>query len=331
VERSFEGDEEVNVHVVCAWPDVMEEVKQDQRTKIGLESEGQEGEGEGEQDPRMHIPKALKDLDVSYAPLKPHLVKAVDIMTFEREGSCAVCAETLEHDGGIYAVCTHEGCEAVSHIKCLGQRFIETETPQAQPRSQSSRTVRENEDILLPTHGSCPHCQKATRWVDVVRETSLRLRGPKEVEKLLKKPRAKKTTAKKGEKTAKAANSSSVNMIADNDDDDDDEDEGEEDRTEAEAETETEDDETDENMDVDSEEMDNVADDLLNDVIEQEKERQEGREIPPSQQSADSWLSLHDSDDGMDSIRPSTSRLVSTKGTTKGKERGTGEEIVVLD
>lgn len=127
-------------------------------------------------------------LDVAYEDVKSHVEKGKSIMEFEREGACAVCSEELEHDGGVYAICPRGGCEAVSHLTCLSGHFLKEQEKDAA-----------GEDVLLPIKGSCPTCKAEVTWIDVVKELTLRMRGQKEVEKLLQVKRVRKS---KGTATA---------------------------------------------------------------------------------------------------------------------------------
>ena len=101
--------------------------------------------------------------------------KAKDIIGFEREGTCSVCQKDLDHDAGIYTVCPSPECEAVTHVTCLSKHFLEDDT-----------------DSLIPIKGRCPSCKSELIWIDIVKELSLRMRGQKEVERLLKPKRVRK-------------------------------------------------------------------------------------------------------------------------------------------
>lgn len=114
-------------------------------------------------------------LDVAYTDIKHQVEKGKEIVEFEREGACAICHSDLEHDEGIYTICPNPGCESVTHMTCLSRHFL-----------------KDDEEALVPIIGECPSCKAEVRWADVVKEASLRLRGQKEVEKLLKVKRARK-------------------------------------------------------------------------------------------------------------------------------------------
>lgn len=118
----------------------------------------------------------IEALTVDYTDQKSYVEKGKDIVDFEREGSCTVCKNSLEHDAGIYAICPNTGCESVTHLTCLSKHFLAGD-----------------EEALVPIKGNCPSCKAELRWNDVVKELSLRMRGQKEVEKLLKAKRVRKT------------------------------------------------------------------------------------------------------------------------------------------
>jgi structure-specific endonuclease subunit SLX1 len=53
----------------------------------------------------------------------------------------------------------------------------------------------EEHDSILPIAGTCPKCHGPVKWGDMMTELTLRLRGAKEVDKLLKKKRQPKAKA----------------------------------------------------------------------------------------------------------------------------------------
>lgn len=138
--------------------------------------------GEEDESPKAKKPKTadgLAALDIDYLSAKPHVMKAKEIVEFEREGVCAVCQEKLEHEAGIYSICPSPGCESVTHLTCLSKHFLTND-----------------KSSIIPIQGSCPSCKMELLWVDVVKELTLRMRGQKEVEKLLKVKRVRKGKAK---------------------------------------------------------------------------------------------------------------------------------------
>jgi structure-specific endonuclease subunit SLX1 len=150
--------------------------------------------------PRSRKQKAthgIGALDINYTTNKPHVEKGKNVIDLEREGSCSICQTELEHDAGIYTICANPSCEAVTHLACLSKHFL----------------ACEDDDVMVPIRGTCPSCKTELKWVDIVKELSLRMRGQKEVEKLLKKKRVRKATA----------TSTSQAMVDSSADDDDDE------------------------------------------------------------------------------------------------------------
>ena len=144
---------------------------------------------------RLKTDNGLAKLDVDYAKEKEYVKKAKDVVDFEREGNCSVCLQDLEHDAGSYTICPNAECESVTHMTCLSKHFLKDEP-----------------DSIVPVNGTCPSCKTELRWVNVVKELSLRMRGQKEVEKLLKVKRIRK---------GKATASQQVESDIDDDEDDD--------------------------------------------------------------------------------------------------------------
>ncbi|KAI9885561.1 MAG: RNA polymerase B [Watsoniomyces obsoletus] len=129
-------------------------------------------------------------LDIGYAPVKTHLQKSLRLEQASSKPKCAVCGKLVQKEA-LLATCPRETCESTSHLTCLADHFLSGK--------------RDGPEEILPTEGDCPSCKSSTRWIDVVKELTLRTRGEKEVAKLLKEPRVKKTKAQKGKGTNQAA------------------------------------------------------------------------------------------------------------------------------
>lgn len=133
-------------------------------------SQSVEGEGkEGEQGGAWGI----HALPLDYEPLNEYVAKGQEIFEFERQGKCVVCHEELPMGEGLHAVCTNDGCDGVGHLSCWGRHML--------PDGE--------EDDILPVQGRCPRCKGEVKWGVMMTELTLRLRGKKEVEKLLKRKR----------------------------------------------------------------------------------------------------------------------------------------------
>jgi structure-specific endonuclease subunit SLX1 len=117
-------------------------------------------------------------LPLDYKPIRDYVIKTKSIFEFEREGNCAVCHGEQPPGRGLYAVCPCHDCEAVGHLTCWGRHLLAGEAG--------------TEDVVLPRQGICPKCHGEISWDDMMKELSLRTRGAKEAEKLLKKPRRRK-------------------------------------------------------------------------------------------------------------------------------------------
>ncbi|KAL2269668.1 hypothetical protein VTJ83DRAFT_1852 [Remersonia thermophila] len=164
-------------------------------------AEDGEGDTEGEGGAEAAAPRSgIHALPLDYEPMREYVAKGQEIFEFERQGRCVVCREELpsageaaataaEGGGGgrLQAVCPNPECDGVGHLACWGRHLLES--------------GGEPEEIV-PVRGRCPKCKGEVVWVDMMKEMTLRVRGRKEVEKLLRKKgrRAKATK----EKPAKA-------------------------------------------------------------------------------------------------------------------------------
>lgn len=131
------------------------------------------GEDEGESSTAEPAPWGIHALPLEYLPIKDYVAKGRDVFTFEREGDCVICKEPMPPGEGIYAICSNDGCEGVGHLDCWSRHML---------------PARDTESII-PVEGTCPKCQGRLKWGDMMTELTLRLRGAKEVDKLLRKKR----------------------------------------------------------------------------------------------------------------------------------------------
>ncbi|KAL1890070.1 Slx4p interacting protein [Sporothrix stenoceras] len=146
-------------------------------------------------------------LPLDYTPMRDYVDKARDIFAFEREGDCTVCHTELPAGKGLYAVCPNTECEAVGHLRCWSSHLLTGE------KKTGTLGVGGSDDALVPVRGHCPDCGGPVVWGDMIKELTLRMRGPKEVEKLVKAKRRQEKAADKAaaeadkaaEKASKAA------------------------------------------------------------------------------------------------------------------------------
>lgn len=120
----------------------------------------------------------IDGLDVGYSGLKKRLERNIFSLGKDQALKCAVCAKDLDPVTAMALVCLQEDCRTASHMTCLATRFIEDEG--AGPS-------------VVPISGRCPGCKVQLQWIDVIKETSLRARGQKEVAEMMKKPKERKT------------------------------------------------------------------------------------------------------------------------------------------
>lgn len=135
-----------------------------------------DSEAESEPEQVSNPRRGIHALPLDYEPMKDYVEKGKDVFDFEREGRCVVCTGHMSPGEGIYALCTNSGCEGVGHLSCWSRHMLP-------PNEQ---------DTIIPLEGKCPKCRGHVYWGDMMKELTMRLRGAKEVDKLLgKKRRAK--------------------------------------------------------------------------------------------------------------------------------------------
>lgn len=118
-------------------------------------------------------------LPLDYAPFKDYVQRAQEVVLFEKQGSCVHCKELLVPGEGLHAMCPSGDCVAMGHLDCWSKHALRTEG---------------ESDAVLPRTCSCPSCDGAVHWGNMMQELTLRIRGESEVTKLLKvKKRGKKS------------------------------------------------------------------------------------------------------------------------------------------
>ena len=118
----------------------------------------------------------VEGVDPTYARMSEVLEKGQFILEEDDGLECTLCRQPLSLKDDLLVVCPHGPCSSVSHLTCLSKRFLE-ETDSQEP---------------VPVSGSCPSCKEHIKWHDVMSELSLRLRGQKEIRKLLSKKKPSK-------------------------------------------------------------------------------------------------------------------------------------------
>ncbi|CAK7205212.1 Slx4p interacting protein [Sporothrix eucalyptigena] len=153
-------------------------------------------------------PWGIHALPLDYGPMRDYVDKAQDIFTFEREGDCAVCNMALPAGQGLYAVCPNKSCEAVGHLRCWSDHLLAGEVS---THGHTHGHVLSGDTPLVPKNGHCPDCGGPVIWGDMMKELTLRMRAPKEAEKLVK---AKRRQEKAADKAAALADKAASKAAA---------------------------------------------------------------------------------------------------------------------
>ena len=132
--------------------------------------------GEGSSYPTSS--RDVKDIDPTYRPIKGHVEVGQALEARSEALKCICCKEKGNPHLEMIAICPEQRCQAPSHVACLSQRFLESEQSQE----------------IVPVEGQCPRCRTTLKWVDLVKELTLRMRGEKEIKRLMK-PSKKKVAS----------------------------------------------------------------------------------------------------------------------------------------
>jgi structure-specific endonuclease subunit SLX1 len=117
----------------------------------------------------------LQVLDATFAPMKEYVKKSL-ALSKASSNPCSCCLKNVDMSSQMVLVCSNENCKATSHMACLSKTFLDS--------------AQDNE--VIPIQGHCPKCKSTLKWADLVRELTLRVRGDKDLARLLKPKRQKK-------------------------------------------------------------------------------------------------------------------------------------------
>jgi structure-specific endonuclease subunit SLX1 len=129
-------------------------------------------------------PWGIHALPLDHDPIKEYVTKGKTVFDFEMEGACVVCQQAIASGNGLHALCPNAGCNGVGHLSCWSNHLL--------PAQESGAQV-------LPIQGQCPKCHGEVHWGLMMKELTLRMRGQKDIEKLLKEKRKKRAPASKGQ------------------------------------------------------------------------------------------------------------------------------------
>lgn len=113
-------------------------------------------------------------IDATYASLQPVLEKGHFVLEPGEQVNCDVCKRSVALDHDLLVICPHGDCRGMCHIDCLARHF----------------RTEQGTETLVPVGGKCPSCRQAVQWLSLMKELTVRVRGAKQVVKILKKTRA---------------------------------------------------------------------------------------------------------------------------------------------
>lgn len=110
-------------------------------------------------------------VDPTYARLRNVFEKSQFLLDEDDDQKCSVCGAGVDLRKNLFVVCHTNDCRGISHVTCLADRSLK----------------EEGSASMVPNKGMCPACQQKHPWTELMQQVTLRTRGLKEVQKLLKK------------------------------------------------------------------------------------------------------------------------------------------------
>ena len=117
----------------------------------------------------------VQSIDPTYGSMKAYVEKSQNLAQGAEQLTCSCCGSCVNPSKEMMLVCAETDCRAVSHVACLSKAFL--------------KATDGNE--VIPIEGQCPTCKANIQWSELVKELTLRMRGQKEVARLLKPKRRK--------------------------------------------------------------------------------------------------------------------------------------------
>lgn len=165
--RFFSGD----VHRVWkAWSERVDGFLPD-NVKIVLDGDCTESSGD---DARVG---SIQQIQANYSKIQDYLEKAMFLLDDPQDLRCRVCEVKILPEDELIVVCPQANCCCTSHLICLSKAFL---------------NAAGEPDQFVPTHGSCPACKEVVQWPLMMKELSLRSRGGKELQAMLKRKNRRK-------------------------------------------------------------------------------------------------------------------------------------------
>lgn len=119
---------------------------------------------------------SVQRIMADYSHIQGYLEKAAFLLDDPEDLRCQVCEVQVLPMDELVVVCPHVHCHCIAHLLCLSEKFLND---------------AEEPDQFVPTHGICPACKEVVKWSLMMQELTLRCRGRKELQDILRK-KAKK-------------------------------------------------------------------------------------------------------------------------------------------
>lgn len=108
-------------------------------------------------------------IDPTYAHMNDVLQRGRFILDEDEAHHCIICLKHMDLKHDLFTICSASDCQTLSHVSCMANHFLQFSAAES----------------VLPKTGACPSCRTNLRWLDLMKEVSLRSRGQKEIAKVL--------------------------------------------------------------------------------------------------------------------------------------------------
>lgn len=127
---------------------------------------------------------SVHGLQVNYAKFEDYLEKAAFLLDDPADLCCRICQGRTIPSEELVVVCPQAQCHCISHMVCLSARFLE---------------AAGDPDRFVPLHGICPACEQRVQWPVIMQELTLRRRGDREVQTILRRKKKREDRQRKAE------------------------------------------------------------------------------------------------------------------------------------
>lgn len=125
---------------------------------------------------------SVHGLQVNYAKFEDYLEKAAFLLDDPADLNCRICQRRAIPNEELVVVCPQTPCHCTSHMVCLSTLFLR---------------AADDPDRLVPLHGVCPACEQTVQWPVIMQELTLRRRGDREVQTILRRKKRREDKQKK--------------------------------------------------------------------------------------------------------------------------------------